>query len=257
MTMNMILAAGRRRARRSLRASFGAVRSLSPSALIAVTIAVILAGGSLADAATGGNFILGQANKEAATASLASSKGTPLSLRAPSGDAPLAVSGTKMVNNLNAQFTGGLTGAQLQSTGGDGFTALGTNAPVGMTAPVVVATTGPLPAGTYYVTATALLQVIAADKFGLCTITRASDPGLFVTDGGGDAGFVNAAESAAVSMSAGDSLQEQCQTGGNNGSIVIDSGILATRVLASSGTPAASTSHLSRHLLPSLARTPH
>jgi hypothetical protein len=254
----MYAAAGRRRARRSLNASFGAVRSLRPSALIAVTLAVILGGASLADAATGGNFILGTANKEAGPASLISSAGTPLSLRAPSGDAPLAVSGTRMVNNLNAQFTGGLTGGQLKSTGGDGFTTLSTNIPVGMTAPVLVASTGHLPAGTYYVTATALLRVAAADNFALCGIVKASDPSLFITDGGGDTGFVTAAESAAVSVSAGDSVEEFCQTDGNNGSFVSDSGILAIRILASNGTQAArARNHQSNQLLPSLARTAH
>jgi hypothetical protein len=41
------------------RSCLGAARSLSPAAVVAVTLAIIFGGVGAADAATGGNFILG------------------------------------------------------------------------------------------------------------------------------------------------------------------------------------------------------
>ena len=63
---------------------------------------LLLAAGTAAGAATGGNFILGKANSETSTASLSDSKGTPLKLSAPAGVAPLAVSGNALVANLDS-----------------------------------------------------------------------------------------------------------------------------------------------------------
>lgn len=107
----------------------GAVRSLSPAAVIAVILALVVGGAGFADAATGGNFILGKANSENSTASLSNSRGTPLKLSAPANVAPLAVNGPAMVANLNANYLGGLSASDLQPTGGDGFT-LGNNTPI-------------------------------------------------------------------------------------------------------------------------------
>jgi hypothetical protein len=199
----------------------------------------VLGGASLASAANGGNFILGQANKESATARLSSSGGTPLSLVAPSGKAPLAVNRATLVRNLNAQFTGGLSSGKLKTTGGDGIARPNSNVPInhGFT---VVTQTGKLPSGTYYVTATALLKVAAGDKSGFCWIARASDTGNFFGTGGEDhEGFVQAAGTAVVAIKAGDVLEELCQTNGINGSQAFDAGIIAIRVLSSHGTPPA------------------
>jgi hypothetical protein len=68
-----------------------ALRSLHPSSVVAVTLALLFGGTTIADAANGGNFLLGKANTETATATLTNTKGTPLKLAAPSGHAPLAV----------------------------------------------------------------------------------------------------------------------------------------------------------------------
>lgn len=65
-----------------------ALRRVSPAA-VAVTVSLLIGGAGFADAATGGTFILGKANKETSTASLSNSKGTPLALSAPGGKAPL------------------------------------------------------------------------------------------------------------------------------------------------------------------------
>lgn len=238
MTPRMPLASARRCGRRSLRA----LRSLSPSALVALTLALVLGGAGLASAANGGTFILGRANSETATASLANSRGTPLSLAAPAGRAPLAVNRTGMVKNLNAQYTGGRTAGQLQATGGDGFTLAGADTPIDSKGEVVVST-GPLPAGTYYVTATALLVVQAGDVGGFCRVVKNSGSGTGVSGLGGarQEGYVQAAETTAVAVSSGDTLGELCAIAGanNSGSVAYDAGIIAIRILSSSGTPPA------------------
>jgi hypothetical protein len=204
----------------------GAIRSLNPAALIAVTLALVLGGAGGAAAANGGNFLLGKANTETATASLANSKGTPLSLTAPAGKAPLAVNRNTMVTNLNAQYTGGFTGTQLEATGGENsnFTTI----PIGST-PTVVANTGPLPNGAYVVIATAQMQIAAGDGAGFCTIDRGSAPDTPLSNSGGGA---QAAATTTVVVSAGDSLVEECSTLADNGSETVDTGITAIRLLA-------------------------
>ena len=53
-------------ARRCGRSVLTTARSLSPAAAVAVTISLVLGGAGLADAANGGSFLLGKANKETA-----------------------------------------------------------------------------------------------------------------------------------------------------------------------------------------------
>jgi hypothetical protein len=246
-----------RAARQCARHCRTALRSLSPAGIIGVTLALLLGGAGLASAANGGNFILGAANSETATASLADSKGTPLSLSAPTGDAPLTVSQNALVKNLNAQFTGGLSGSQLQATGGDGFTQPGTNTPVNDTGPLV-AGTGNLPAGIYYVTATADLIVQQADGAAVCFISKGSAALSGVSQANvGQPGIFTLTETAAVRIKANDTLQEHCVTGGNNGSVAIDAGITAVRILSSHGTPPARRGHPLGAILPSLGHTGH
>ena len=210
-----------------------ALRSLSPSA-VAVTASLLIGGAGFADAATGGNFILGKANHETSTASLSDSRGTPLALSAPAGKAPLAVNRNVMVKNLNAHYLGGLTATGLAVTGGEGFTR--NNTDTGISAnQTVVASTGKLPAGTYYVSASATLTVATGDGFGFCWIAQGSAPGTALNLGAASQeGEFAVAEAAAVPMTAGDTLQELCETNGANGSVAVDAGIIAIRVLASS-----------------------
>jgi hypothetical protein len=206
---------------------------------IAVTLALALGGTGIADAATGGNFVLGRANRESSTASLASSRGAPLSLSAPAGTAPLAVNRKALVKNLNAQYTGGLTAGQLRATGGDGFTSPGTVTRIDQSGELVAAT-GHLPAGTYYVTAAAEVDIAGGDVFGLCYIAKGSDPRTMIQAGSSDReGIDQLAETAAVSVAAGDTVQEWCKTRDFNGSTTLDTGIIAIRILSSSGTPPA------------------
>jgi hypothetical protein len=59
-----------------------------------------------------GYLRLGTTNSEAAPSSLSNSTGTPLALQAPAGMAPLAVSNSTEVANLNATYVEGLTAGQ-------------------------------------------------------------------------------------------------------------------------------------------------
>jgi hypothetical protein len=83
-------------------------------ATVVAYLALFIALGGTAAAATGGTFVLGGANTESTEASLSNSTGTPLALDAPSGHAPLAVNRTVQINNLNAQYLGGHTATQLE-----------------------------------------------------------------------------------------------------------------------------------------------
>ena len=216
-----------------------AVRSLSPAALIATTSVLVFGGVGIAGAATGGNFILGKANGETTQAYLNNSTGTPLKLVAPANAAPLKVSNSNLVSGLNSQYLGGFS-AQQVATGGDGFTAPGTDTPLNNTAAKEVASTGSLPGGTYYVNATALLFVASGDVDGFCYVVKGSGGGAVAYGGTQTTGYGQAASTAAVNVSSGDTLQQWCYTGGANGSAAFNAGITAIRVLSSSGTAPAS-----------------
>src|SRR4051812_820717 len=77
-------------------------------------LALFIAMGGTAAAATGGSFVLGRANKESAKATLSNGAGTPLGLYAKRGYAPLAVNSTMKVGNLNADMLDGLSSSAFQ-----------------------------------------------------------------------------------------------------------------------------------------------
>jgi hypothetical protein len=237
MNIKQSAAAALRGGRHCLRA----VRSLSPLAAFGLTAALVLGGTGVASAANGGNFILGHTNSETTTSYLNNSNGTPLKLNAPGNAAPLKVSNSNLVSGLNAQFLNGMSPSQL-ATGGDGFTNPATDTPVDSSREQV-ASTGPLAAGTYYVNATALLDVASADFDGFCFITKGSSGNPINWGGEDQTGFLQAAETAAVKVNAGDTLQEWCETGGTGGSVAYNAAITAVRVLSSSGTAPASAAH--------------
>jgi hypothetical protein len=67
----------------------------------------------LLDGAHGSGYLrLGTPSSESALSSLSNSTGTPLSLQAPAGKAPLAVSNSTEIANLNSNFLEGLTAGQ-------------------------------------------------------------------------------------------------------------------------------------------------
>jgi hypothetical protein len=214
--------------RPGLRRCLGAVRSIGP-ATVAVTLALIIGAAGIADAATGGSFILGKSNTENTTATLWDSKGTPLLLQAPAGKAPLAVNRSIQVNNLNAQYVDGKTAAQLQSNGGAGITITNAGRPMSPDQ-IEIASTGPLPAGTYAVSATAFMDALGDQA--LCYISDATDgddPATALSYGGGtSAGFVQAAETAVVTVPAKATASEWCY--GSTGQSVYDAGITAIRL---------------------------
>jgi hypothetical protein len=78
--------------------------SASNHAIVVAYLALLLA---TAVAATGGTFILGKANAASSVSILTSSAGPALSLRAPSGAAPLQVNRNVKVTNLNADLLDG------------------------------------------------------------------------------------------------------------------------------------------------------
>lgn len=84
----------------------------------AVAAAAMTVGlGGVGYAATGGNFILGASNTAGATSSLANANGTALSLTSKAGTAPLRVSNTVKVSNLNADLLDGLDSTAFQRAG--------------------------------------------------------------------------------------------------------------------------------------------
>jgi hypothetical protein len=95
------------------------VRLHRPSAATIISlVALFFAMGGTAVAATGGNFILGNANTATSVSSLANTAGTALSLSSTSTTPPLTVSNSVRVPKLNASELGGHTaGAFLLTTG--------------------------------------------------------------------------------------------------------------------------------------------
>ena len=89
-----------------------------PSLFIAGAVTALTLGGGTAYAANGGSFLLGRSNGATATTTLANSAGTPLSLKAKAGTAPLSVNSTKTVPNLNADLVDGLHSASMALTSG-------------------------------------------------------------------------------------------------------------------------------------------
>lgn len=77
-------------------------------------IALFLALGGSAAAATGGAFILGRSNSASSTTLLTNGAGVPLALNARSGSAPLSVNSATKVARLNADKLDGLDSTQMQ-----------------------------------------------------------------------------------------------------------------------------------------------
>jgi hypothetical protein len=85
------------------------------SALVA---AAIVAVPTAANAANGGSWLLGRSNSESATTTVTNSAGTPLSLNAKSGYAPLKVNSSKTVTNLSADKVDGLSSGSFARAAG-------------------------------------------------------------------------------------------------------------------------------------------
>jgi hypothetical protein len=91
-----------------------------PSAALVISlIALFFAMGGTAVAATGGNFILGNANTATSVSSLTNTKGTALKLSSTRTAPPLTVSNSVQVPNLNASKLGGTLASGYMHGGGD------------------------------------------------------------------------------------------------------------------------------------------
>jgi len=88
---------------------------LAASAIVAVGCIAIPTG---AYAANGGSWLLGRSNSESATTTVTHSGGTPLSLNAKSGYAPLKVNSSKVVTNLNADKVDGYSASSFAMRSG-------------------------------------------------------------------------------------------------------------------------------------------
>jgi hypothetical protein len=217
-----------------------ALRSSRTVTVAALVLAVIFGGAGLAGASNGSALILGGTGHESSAASLVNSRGTALSLSAPKGKAPLAVNRGTEVKNLNAEYVGGLSAGSLRMAGGDGFT--GPNADIALSHDTFtgVAATGSLPAGIYYVHASALVDLTAGDTAGFCSLQENGSDLTDFSDGGGNGeNYVQAVESAVIKLKSAGFIQESCIADGSGsaGTEVINAGLIAIRILASSGTP--------------------
>jgi len=213
-----------------LRRGGRALRSLGPGVVAVAAVALVIGGAGVADAATGGNFLLGNTNTETSTSVLTDTTGIPLSLNAVAGKQPFSVNSTVQVNRLNAQYVGGKSATQLQSSGGVGAITSEGGIALPLDVPTTVASTGALPAGTYYVSATATLYTGGADP-AFCTIVAplAAQNGW----GGGDSEYAQAAETVALTVPANTVLSEACY-GYAADQAAISAGIIAIRIDSSS-----------------------
>ena len=204
-----------------------ALRSVGP-ATVAVAVALIIGAAGFADAATGGNFILGKTNSESATAVLNDTAGIPLSLNAPSGKSPLSVNSAIQVNHLNAQYLGGQSATQLESNGGVGITSPAADIALPTSTLTSVASTGALPAGTYYVSATAMIYAGGTEPVYCRVIGAPTNWG-----GGSGANFMQAAETTVVTVAANTILTEGCYADGSS-QYAYNAAITAIRIDSSS-----------------------
>ena len=78
---------------------------------------IVVAGSGVGYATNGNAFLLGKSNTETSKATLTNTLGTPLSLKAPAGSAPLQVSNGVKVARLNADTVDGVDSSQLQLKG--------------------------------------------------------------------------------------------------------------------------------------------
>jgi hypothetical protein len=176
---------------------------------------LVLAGNTVALAATGHAFILGKANKANKITTLArTTKGTALKVQTKSdSNAPLAVNGKGRVANLNADLLDGVDSTALR-TGSFVFTK---SVPVA-TSEVVM--TLPLPAGTY---------VIGYDIYMVSGGLNGSDADCYLwRQRGGSFQYygeslqptttgasVTASATTVVTLVAGDSLKLRCSAPAN------------------------------------------
>lgn len=83
------------------------------AALVVATLSLVVAMSGAAVAVTGRSVILGAGNSATRTTGISNTKGTPISLNAGRGAAPIEVNSATKVTNLNADRVDGIDGSQL------------------------------------------------------------------------------------------------------------------------------------------------
>jgi hypothetical protein len=94
------------------------MRFRSPGFFAVGFVSALALGGGVAYAANGGALVMGKSNTETLTTGLTNSAGTPLSLAAPAGIAPLRVNNTTKVKYLNVDLIDGVDSAAFALTAG-------------------------------------------------------------------------------------------------------------------------------------------
>ena len=148
-------------------------------------VAALVLGSGTAVAATGGKFILGQANSAGSTTGLTNKSGTALALTSKAGTAPLKVSGTTKVANLNADQVDGKSSTAFASVNGRTGTIEVQGQPIDQDKngfPEVIVANAACPAGTQRTggggadgTKTGMTIVSIADTGGSWTFAVATD----------------------------------------------------------------------------------
>jgi hypothetical protein len=240
--------------------------SLAAIATGAIGVLSLVVGGiGVATAANGGSFILGHSNSTTATTTLSNSKGTPLSLKAKKGHAPLKVNSSKVVKKLNASELNGHSAASLRAKGSAAklTNVLGTrtgvllpSATAGSPAvlhPVAVVETAKLAAGTYEVTATAFgTRAFCWISTTPTTTTPAERTATATTP-------AQMAETQSLTVKAHQRAVEFCftaETGaaGTTGGYIQDAGITAIAVASSSNGATGTVSPLPTPTLSAIAQ---
>jgi hypothetical protein len=181
-------------------------------------VAVSVGGVGVAVAANGGSLVLGHTNRATSLTRLDDPKGTPLALTAGHGAAPLTVNSSKQVAHLNASLLGGDSASSLQTAG----SAVSSHYPITDGSDVsgagsLVASSAALPAGTYYATADAYVD-LPADTLLECELSTSDLVGAaaaFRNDGvgtlGAAAGYQTVTQTAPIVVGKGQRIGYYCR----------------------------------------------
>jgi hypothetical protein len=197
-------------------------------------LSVAVGGLGIATAANGGSLVLGHHNAATKTTKLTDSHGTPLSLKAKHGKPPLKVNSSTKVKHLNADELDGLS-ANALATSGSGASSHFPNGNRGIVtiSPTLVARTGALQKGTYFVNAS-VSGFVSSGSILECFVT-AKAPTTKDEDNAASAegDFVGLPETVVMSVTAGQRIAQFCfvTTGaGTSTAQLSQAGLFATRI---------------------------
>jgi hypothetical protein len=199
-------------------------------------LSVVIGGIGVATAANGGSLVLGHSNTATSTTTLSNSKGTPLSLKARHGKAPLKVNSSTKVRHLNADKLDGSSAAGLATSG----SGVSTNYPDGNRGIVPekltrITRTHALAKGTYFVSSSVSVTMTNATDTLSCVLTTAAptnrdgDEAAFTT---GQAVIVS--QTQVIAVKAGQKITQSCivesETALTDNAEVSQAGLTAIRI---------------------------